>query len=123
MSLVSEDLTAGFTALISVAGESITVNGVVHSCIASELERGYTVSVGGREEELTVSFVLSLEGMLSMDSTLVSMDSTLYTMDNDSTRPIAGRLCSYRGTSLRIASVTTDPSESRVTIRCISPHK
>jgi hypothetical protein len=123
MSLVSDDLLAGFNDLLYVGKEQVTLNGYVHDCIASSLDRGATLTVGGFEYELAASFECIVQNMLTMDTTLVTADSTLWTADGDIRRPVAGMLCTFRGTVLRILTVTFDPAATRALFRCISEEK
>jgi hypothetical protein len=123
MSLVSDDLLAGFSDLLTVCQEQVTLNGTAHNCVASSLDRGTILTVGGFEYELAASFECVISAMITMDSTLVTMDSTLWTMDADTRRPVAGMLCTFRGTVLRIVTVTFDPAQTRALFRCISAEK
>lgn len=123
MSIVSESLDAGFAELLTVAGETVTVNGHDHVCVASETGRWTTLTIGGQELEVTATFEFLTSGWFTADMDTITMDSTLYTVDSDTGVVRPGITCTYRGIEYRVANVYMDPSASRVRFTCVSPSK
>jgi len=123
MSLVSDDLHAGFVRLLSVAAETLTITSYDHECLASSLERGTILDLGGFEYEIAARFQVACGDWITFDSTGITMDGTTYTMDDDTGLLSPGARCTFRGVVYRVASISFDPSMQRATLHCISPNK
>lgn len=107
--MLREFLTTGLEELeADCGGETFTWKTAEVPCVASMLERGIAIVVGQRETTIDCALIVRKENFLSADSTLVTVDSTLFTSDNGMRHPVAGYKLTFRGRSMRVATVSED---------------
>ena len=89
----------GATVLLSAVSDTLTYSGTSYACVPAHIQQGNTVTVGGKEEELTMSFAF-----------------------RPSSTPTTGQKITYNSKSYRIASVQHNANNSTVIALCTSPN-
>jgi hypothetical protein len=89
----------GTTALLGAVGETLTYSSTTYACIPAHIEAGNTVTVGGKEEDLTMAFAF-----------------------RPSSTPTMGQKISYDSKTFRIHSVRYNADNSTVIALCTSPN-
>lgn len=89
----------GATVLLTEVADTLTYSSATYACVPAHIAQGNTVTVGGKEEELTMSFAF-----------------------RPVSTPSAGQKITYNSKSYRIATVQHNANNSTVICLCTSPN-
>jgi hypothetical protein len=89
----------GATVLLSAVSDTLTYSGTSYACVPAHIQQGNTVTVGGKEEELTMSFAF-----------------------RPSSTPTPGQKITYDSKTFRIYSVQYNADNLTVIALCTTPH-
>ncbi len=89
----------GATVLLAAVGETLTYSSATYACVPAHIEAGNTVTVGGKEEDLTMAFAF-----------------------RPATTPTPGQKITYDSKTFRIYSVKYNADNLTVIALCTTPH-
>lgn len=89
----------GATALLAVVGETLTYSSSSYACVPAHIEAGNTVTIGGKEEDLTMAFAF-----------------------RPASTPTPGQKITYDSKTFRIYSVRYNADNLTVIALCTTPH-
>ena len=97
----------------SIAGTDDTV-GV--PCIPNTVSDSTLVQIGPQAEQVSFVVFVRTGHFISADSTEITVDSDFFTADNSAARPIAQKICQFRGRTFQILSVAEDGTKAYLKI-------
>lgn len=85
-------------------------------CVPSTLGTSPQVALGGFDVQVSFMLHVDTQEFFSVDTSAISIDGDIYTADDDRPKPVAGKLCGYRGKTYRIQSAKLSPCGSFIVL-------